>query len=55
MVLRNNMRELEVLIEFSASKNRSNKKSNMCDDIELFIEYDIEEVKYSGGTYRQIF
>ena len=40
LVLDDDMKELEVFIEFSALGNHSNQTNYWCDDIKLFIVYD---------------
>lgn len=40
MVLKKQMKELELIVKFSANTDKSNIKNIWCDDIELFLEYD---------------
>ncbi|CAF3855415.1 unnamed protein product [Rotaria magnacalcarata] len=50
LYLLNDMRELEVLIEFSAIANQNNKASSWCDDIQLIIVYGTF-LEFLRGTY----
>lgn len=44
MVLRKNMHQLEDIITFIAQMNSKKLQDSWCDDIELFIDYDIIEL-----------
>jgi hypothetical protein len=39
--LKEDMQELEVVVTFNADNNKSNNENNWCDNIELFIDYDM--------------
>jgi hypothetical protein len=48
MRLHENMKELEVLVKFSA--HPTHNKNNWCDDIKLFIDYGTAEVESLQGS-----
>ena len=41
MELHKDMQELEVLVKFNAHNNKTNNEIIWCDNIELFINYDM--------------
>jgi len=41
MQLHEDMQELEVVVKFNAHNNKYNNGNSWCDNIELFIDYDM--------------
>jgi len=37
------IQELEVVVKFSAHNNKRNNENIWCDDIELFVDYDLSK------------
>ena len=45
MRLHEEMKELQLIVKFSANSDQTQQKNNWCDDIKLFIEYGTAEVE----------
>jgi hypothetical protein len=43
MSLNKQMKELELIVKFNPNIDKNSIKSNWCDDIELFLDYDTSD------------